>query len=77
LYIRDYAASIIRPILELKAFEKVKLKAGETKEITFTLSKNDLSFFDANGNTVLEPGKFSVFIGPNSKEVKKADFELK
>lgn len=77
LYIRDYAASIIRPILELKAFEKVKLKAGETKEVTFTLSKKDLSFFDANGNTLFESGKFSVFIGPNSKDLKKADFELK
>ena len=77
LYIRDYAASVIRPVKELKAFKKIMLKAGETKEISFTLTKNDLSFFDANGNTVLEPGKFSVFVGNSSVNVKQADFELK
>jgi beta-glucosidase len=77
LYIRDYAASIIRPVLELKAFEKVKLKVGETKEVSFTLTKKELSFYDAEGNSVIEAGKFSVFIGPNSKDLKKADFQLK
>ncbi|WP_395045085.1 beta-glucosidase BglX [Flavobacterium sp.] len=77
LYIRDYVASIVRPVLELKAFEKVKLKAGETKEVTFTLSQKDLSFFDGDGNTVIESGKFSVFIGANSKDLKQADFQLR
>ncbi len=77
LYIRDYAAAIVRPILELKAFQKIALKAGQTKEITFNLSQKDLSFFDADGNTIIEPGKFSIFIGPNSKDLKKTDFELK
>jgi beta-glucosidase len=77
LYIRDYAASIIRPVLELKAFEKVKLKAGETKELSFTLTKKELSFYDAEGNSIIEAGKFSVFIGPNSRDLKKADFQLK
>jgi beta-glucosidase len=77
LYIRDYAASIIRPVLELKAFEKVTLKAGETKEVSFTLSQKDLSFFDADGNTIIESGKFSVFVGPNSNDLKQANFEVK
>lgn len=77
LYIRDYAASIIRPVLELKAFEKIKLKAGETKEVSFTLTKKELSFYDAEGNSIIETGKFSVFIGPNSRDLKKADFQLK
>jgi len=77
LYIRDYSASVIRPVKELKAFKKIMLKAGETKAISFTLTKNDLSFFDANGNSVIEPGKFSVFVGGSSKDVKQADFELK
>ena len=77
IYIRDYAASVVRPVKELKAFKKIILKAGETKAVSFTLTKNDLSFFDANGNTILEPGKFSVFVGGNSKDVKQADFELK
>ena len=77
LYIRDYAASVVRPVKELKAFKKIMLKAGETKEISFTLTKKELSFYDANGNPVVEPGKFSVFVGPNSRDVKQADFELK
>ena len=77
LYIRDYSASVIRPVKELKAFKKIMLKAGETKAISFTLTKNDLSFFDANGNSVIEPGKFSVFVGGSSKDVQQADFELK
>jgi beta-glucosidase len=77
LYIRDYAASIVRPVKELKAFEKVSLKAGETKTVSFTLSQRDLSFLDANGNTVVEAGKFGVFIGGNSRDVKQGDFTLR
>lgn len=77
LYIRDYAASIVRPVKELKAFEKIFLKAGETKTVTFTLTQKDLSFFDANGNSVIEAGKFSVFVGGNSRDVKQGDFEVK
>ena len=77
LYIRDYAASIVRPVKELKAFKKIMLKAGETKDVSFTLTKNDLSFFDANGNSIIEPGKFSVFVGNSSVNVKQADFEVK
>ena len=76
LYIRDYAASIVRPVKELKAFKKIMIKAGETKQVTFTLTKEDLSFYDANGNSIIESGKFSVFVGPNSKDTKMADFIL-
>jgi beta-glucosidase len=77
LYIRDFAASIVRPVKELKAFEKVNLKAGETKTVSFTLTQKDLSFLDANGNAVMEAGKFSVFVGGNSRDVKQGDFEVK
>jgi len=76
LYIRDYAASIIRPVKELKAFKKIMIKAGETKEVIFMLTKEDLSFYDANGNSIIESGKFSVFVGPNSRDTKMADFIL-
>ena len=76
LYIRDYAASIIRPVKELKAFKKIMIKAGETKEVSFMLTKEDLSFYDANGNSIIESGKFSVFVGPNSRDTKMADFIL-
>ena len=77
LYIRDYAASVVRPVKELKAFKKVFFKAGESKDVVFTLTKNDLSFFDANGNRIIEAGKFSVFVGNSSANVKQADFEVK
>lgn len=77
LYIRDIAASIIRPVKELKAFKKIALKAGESKEVNFVLTGKDLSFYDANGNTVLEPGAFKIFVGGNSKDVLEKDFELK
>ena len=76
LYIRDYAASIVRPVKELKAFKKIMIKAGETKEVSFMLTKEDLSFYDANGNSIIESGKFSVFVGPNSRDTKMADFVL-
>lgn len=77
LYIRDYSASIVRPVKELKAFQKIKLAGNSIQTVTFTLTAKDLSFFDAEGNTILEPGKFSVFVGGNSRDVLQADFEVK
>ena len=77
LYIRDIAASIIRPVKELKAFQKIFLKAGETKEISFTLTGKDLSFFDADGNAKLEAGAFKIFVGGSSKDVLEKDLTLK
>ena len=77
LYIRDYTASIVRPVKELKAFERVKLQAGERKEIVFTLGKKDLSFFDADGNAVFEAGKFGIFVGGSSADVQLVNVQLK
>jgi len=77
LYIRDIAASIIRPVKELKAFQKIALKAGETKELSFTLTGKDLSFFDADGNTRLEAGAFKIFVGGNSRDVLEKDLTVK
>jgi beta-glucosidase len=77
LYIRDHVASIIRPVKELKAFQRIQMLPADVQEVTFKISAKDLSFFDANGNTVLEPGKFSIFVGGNSKDVVEATFELK
>lgn len=76
-YIQDLAASIIRPVKELKGFEKITLKAGESKKVSFQISDKDLSFFDSDGNVVLEPGKFKIYVGTNSKNVLQADLELK
>jgi beta-glucosidase len=76
LYIRDYAASIVRPVKELKAFEKIHLDAGETKTVQFHIGQKELSFLDANGNPVMEAGRFSLFIGTSSEIFKMADFRV-
>ncbi len=77
LYIRDLVGSITRPVKELKGFQKVSLKAGESKNITFTLTENDLKFYNSDLKFVAEPGDFNVFIGTNSHDVKEASFTLK
>lgn len=77
LYIRDVVGSVTRPMKELKGFQKVSLKAGETKTVTFTLGTKDLSFYNSELKFVAEPGQFQVFVGGNSRDVKQAAFELK
>ena len=76
LYIRDMVGTVTRPVKELKGFEKVYLKAGESKKITFTLTANDLKFYDINMKYTNEPGAFKLFIGTNSNDLKEADFNL-
>jgi beta-glucosidase len=77
LYIRDMVGSITRPVKELKGFQKVFLKAGESKTLTFSLTANDLAFYNAKLEHRAEPGDFKVFVGTNSVEVKEAAFTLK
>ena len=77
LYTRDLVGSITRPVKELKGFQKVSLKAGESKTITFTISESDLKFYNSDLKFVAEPGDFQVFIGSNSRDVKTAPFSLK
>jgi beta-glucosidase len=76
LYIRDMVGSITRPVKELKGFQKIELKAGETKTVIFTISKNDLKFYNSDLKFVAEPGDFKVFIGGNSRDVKESSFKL-
>jgi beta-glucosidase len=76
LYTRDMVGSITRPVKELKGFQKISLKPGESKEVTFTISADDLKFFNADLQYVAEPGDFKLFIGSNSRDVKEADFKL-
>ncbi len=77
LYVRDLVGSVTRPVKELKGFEKVLLKAGETKTISFIIKVNDLSFYKYDLSYGAELGKFKVFVGGNSRDVKEAEFELK
>jgi len=76
LYIRDVVGSITRPVKELKGFQKIDLKAGESKNVSFTISVNDLKFYNSDLKYVAEPGDFKVFIGGNSRDVKEANFKL-
>jgi beta-glucosidase len=76
LYIRDLVGSITRPVKELKGFQKIKIKAGESKLVTFTVSVNDLKFYNSDLKFVSEPGDFKLFIGGNSRDVKEKDFTL-
>lgn len=74
LYLRDMVASVTRPIKELKHFQKIFLKKGESKTITFHITVEDLKFYNAQLDYVAEPGAFTVMVGPNSQEVQKATF---
>jgi beta-glucosidase len=76
LYLRDIAASISRPVKELKNFEKVMLQPGEEKVVTFTLSEEDLKFFNPSLKYAAEAGDFKVMIGLDSVDVKEASFKL-
>ena len=66
LYIQDHYASVTRPVRELKGFELVSLKPNESKKIEFTLSEKELGFYDNEGNFIVEPGDFSIFVGGDS-----------
>ena len=76
LYVRDLVGSVTRPVKELKGFQKIMLKKGESKTVTFEIDTGDLSFYNYNLDFVYEPGDFEVFIGGNSRDVLKANFEL-
>jgi beta-glucosidase len=76
LYIRDLVGSVTRPVMELKGFQKINLNAGEMKKVQFTITENDLKFYNSDLKYVAEPGEFTLFIGPNSRDVKKAGFRL-
>jgi beta-glucosidase len=76
LYIRDKVRSITPPVKELKGFQKIALKKGESKTVTFALSVEDLKFYNSQLNFVAETGDFVVFVGTNSRDVKEAAFVL-
>ncbi|MGY3054931.1 beta-glucosidase [Pedobacter sp. UYEF25] len=76
MYIQDLVGSSTRPVKELKGFQKISLNPGETKEVSFNISENDLKFYNADLKYLAEPGDFKVFIGTNSADVKEANFKL-
>ncbi|MBK8946853.1 MAG: glycoside hydrolase family 3 C-terminal domain-containing protein [Ignavibacteriae bacterium] len=70
LYIKDLFASVARPILELKGFQRINLKVGETKKVNFTIRPEQLEMLDKNLNRIIEPGEFRIMIGTSSKDIK-------
>ena len=76
LYVRDMIGSVTRPILELEGFQKIMLDSGESQTIHFTLSAEELRFWDQDMQFSWEPGDFKVFVGPNSVDLLEADFKL-
>jgi beta-glucosidase len=77
LYIRDRVGSITRPVKELKGFRKVALQPGESRQISFAITSEQLKFYNADLQWTAEPGDFWVFIGGSSATENKAAFELK
>lgn len=76
-YIRDLVGSVTRPVKELKGFEKIALKAGESKVVTFSITPTMLSFYRADMTFGTEAGDYKLFIGANSRDVKEIQFSLK
>ncbi|WP_316635414.1 glycoside hydrolase family 3 N-terminal domain-containing protein [uncultured Flavobacterium sp.] len=77
LYLKDKFGSVVRPVLELRDFQKVKLNAGESKTIEFTIEKEKLSFYNNKLEWTAEPGDFEVMIGASSADIKlRSNFEL-
>jgi beta-glucosidase len=72
LYVRDDEASVTRPLLELKRFQRVTLAPGERKTIGFELAPQDFALWNAAMKRVIEPGTFTISAGPNSVDLKSA-----
>ena len=76
LYVQDKVGSVTRPVKELKAFQRVELKAGESKEVTFTLPVSELAFWRYDMTYGVEPGDFKLWVGTNSAEGLNAEFSV-
>jgi beta-glucosidase len=76
LYLRDIYAEIARPIKELKGFQRVFLKKGEKREVKFVITKDDLKYYNSDLQYVYDSGKFSIMVGPNSRDVQMKYFVL-
>lgn len=76
LYIRDTAASMTRPVKELKGFQRVTLQPGEKKRLEFVLTGEQLGFWNREMRFVVEPGEFKVMVGPNSEDLIETKFEV-
>ena len=76
LYIRDLVGSTTRPVKELKGFERIYLQPGQTRTVTFKIAPEMLKFYNYDLQYVVEPGDFSIMIGPNSRDVQTASIRV-
>jgi beta-glucosidase len=67
MYIRDDIGSVTRPVKELKGFARISLRPGETKNVQFTITADKLSFLNEDMQRVVEPGTFTIMVGPSSR----------
>ena len=70
LYIRDDISSVTRPVLELKGFQRITLQPGEKRTVTFEIKPAHLQFYNADMKRVVEPGSFTISVGPDSATLK-------
>lgn len=76
LYIRDKVGSVTRPVKELKGFKKIFLEPGQSQQVEFSITNDDLSFYRRDMSYGSEPGEFEVFVGGNSRDVISGAFLL-
>lgn len=76
LYVQDKVGSVTRPVKELKSFQRVDLKSGESKQVSFTVPVSDLAFWGYDMKYEVEPGDFKLWVGTNSAEGLSADFTV-
>jgi beta-glucosidase len=76
-YIRDLSASVAQPVRKLRGFERIALRSGESRTVNFRISPSDLTFYDQHGRLVTEPGRFFVWIAPDSVSGLRGEFELR
>lgn len=77
LYVRDDVSTVTRPIKELKGFKKISLKPGEEQTVTFTIDRTALKYFNRRMQEVVEPGTFTLMVGPNSTDLQEIKFTVK
>jgi beta-glucosidase len=76
MYVHDVVSSVVRPVKELRGFERVTLDPGQTKTVTFTVGPNELSLIDRHMERVVEPGRFEILVGTNSDQLTPATLDV-
>ena len=77
LYIRDPQCSVSRPVKELKGYRRIHLEPGQSQQVSFPVSRQQLAYLDAEGRELMEPGLFHIMVGPDSKHVSKAELMVR